>query len=184
MSAEIRSYLVAIISVKQESAGVFKFLPNKKQKNERQIHIHGFSWWAGGRGIWRWMSVNTAAHTESQPLPTHLSQCDSCVMIWGAWTAVCLDLQRRRGAELSERRRKNWGGWGGQDRRGRFPFSSRRHTLHPARRCEELTNTASRGDKGKVKVGNLNRWRRFAELALEKKKSACKTPQRKPSWRD
>lgn len=32
MSAEIRSYLVAIISVKQESAGVFKFPPRKKKQ--------------------------------------------------------------------------------------------------------------------------------------------------------
>lgn len=49
-----------------------------------------------GHDIWRWMSVNIGAHTESQPLPTHLSQCDSCVMIWGVWTAVCLASPHRR----------------------------------------------------------------------------------------
>ncbi|KAG7524544.1 hypothetical protein JOB18_013678 [Solea senegalensis] len=43
------------------------------------------------------MAVNKLRHaTESPPLPTHLSQCDSCVMIWGVWTAVCLASPRRR----------------------------------------------------------------------------------------
>ncbi len=58
-----------------------------------------------GRDIWIWMS----AHMESQPLPTHLTQYDSCVMIWGVWTSVCLASPRRwvlswvRGAERGTR---------------------------------------------------------------------------------
>lgn len=49
-----------------------------------------------GRDIWRWMSVNTGAGIKSRPHPTHLSQRESCVMISGVWTAVCLAVLRHR----------------------------------------------------------------------------------------
>ena len=44
----------------------------------------------------RLISANTGANIETGPLLTHLSQCESCVMIWVVWMAVCLDLLRCR----------------------------------------------------------------------------------------
>lgn len=73
-----------------------------KQKNKTKQHIL-VSHWPGYMEMR--ISKHWCNHWVMATSHTHLSQCGSCVMIWGVRTAVCLELAEPQGAGLSKRHR-------------------------------------------------------------------------------